>query len=159
MTDPILEISGEVARPANLTVDDLAAIDAAAQIADVSTIDPARRGRAVTLEGLLAAVGALPSAVYLTLHASADDFHASVPLAAVRERGILIYQVDGAPLPVAAGGPVRFYISDHAACHSDEVDECANVKFVDRIELTRHRGVDNRPQDDESHEELHRREG
>ncbi|MCH7654204.1 MAG: molybdopterin-dependent oxidoreductase, partial [Chloroflexi bacterium] len=86
------------------------------------------------------------------------DFHASVPLEAVREHAILIYQFNGEPLPLAAGGPVRFYIRDFAACQADDVDECANVKFLDRIELSVDRGFDNRPTDEESHEELHRRQ-
>ena len=34
----------------------------------------------------------------------------------------------------------------------------ANVKFVDRIELCVGRGQDNRPADDESHDELHQRQ-
>ena len=107
--------------------------------------------------GVLALVGVKSSAKYLTLHATADDFHASVPLEVVRERGILIYEVDGQPLPVSAGGPVRFYIPDYAACHSAEVDECANVKFVDRLELTAQPGQDNRPHDDKAHAALHQK--
>ena len=41
--------------------------------------------------------------------------------------------------------------------HTDEIDECANVKFVDRIELTILRGHDNRPTDEAEHQDLHRR--
>ena len=51
-------------------------------------------------------------AAYLTLHSAADDFHASIPLAAVRDRAMLIYELDGAPLPTKAGGPLRFLIPD-----------------------------------------------
>ena len=57
---------------------------------------------------------------------------------------------------MARARPARFFIPDHAACHTDEVDECANVKFVDHIELTVGKGFDNRPEDDEEHERLHR---
>ena len=110
------------------------------QILDVSRIDPKRKGDAVTLAGLLARVQPRPAAKYLTLHASTDDFHASIPLDAVRERAILIYRVDGEPLSQKAGGPLRFYIPDFAACHTSEIDECANVKFVDRIEFSSHAG-------------------
>jgi DMSO/TMAO reductase YedYZ molybdopterin-dependent catalytic subunit len=154
----LLTIDGLVARPARLGFDDLAALDASQQIPDVSRIDPKRRGQAVTLAGLLAHVGAKPDAQYLGLHSSSDDFHASIPLVAVREKAILIYQLEGQPLPVAQGGPVRFFIPDFAACHTHEIDECANVKFVDRIELTRDRGPDNRPHDGAEHEALHARE-
>ena len=157
MSEPMLKIDGEVGHPRQLSGADFAAIDATYQIPDVSRLDPKRKGRAVRLAGVLALVGVKPSAKYLTLHATADDFHASVPLEVVRERGILIYEVDGQPLPASAGGPVRFYIPDYAACHSAEVDECANVKFVDRLELTAQPGRDNRPHDDKAHEALHQK--
>ena len=125
------------------------------RILDVSRIDPARRGDAIKLTSLLELAAARSAATHLGLHASADDFHASIPLEPVREKGFFIYRVDGQPLSQKAGGPVRFYIPDHAACHTDEIDECANVKFIDHIELTIGKGYDNRPEDDEAHEKLH----
>ncbi len=160
MNDEILlTIDGEVESRRQLTFADLSAVDEQHQIADVSQLVPSRQGGAITLEGLLELARPTPSATHLTLHASADDFHASVPLGAVAGRGFFIYQRDGRPLDFAVGGPLRFYIPDHAACHSAEVDECANVKFVDRIELTAGKGFDNRPQDDAEHAALHEKEG
>lgn len=153
-----LKIDGEVANPMDLSLADLAAIDARWQVPDVSRIDPKRKGRAVKLIGLLAKANPGSAATYLTLHSSADDFHASVPLDSVRERGLLIYEIDGQPLPASAGGPFRFYIPDFAACHSAEVDECANVKFVDRIELSAGKGFDNRPEDEKQHAALHHKQ-
>jgi DMSO/TMAO reductase YedYZ molybdopterin-dependent catalytic subunit len=153
-----LTIDGEVDRPAKFSRADLTALDARFQIADVSQFDPKRRGRAVKLAGLLELAGARSTAAWLTLHSSADDFHASVPLAAVRERAVLIFELDEVALPASAGGPFRFFIPDFAACHTADVDECANVKFVDRIELSRERGHDNRPADERQHAALHERE-
>ena len=124
----------------------------------MSRIDPKRAGDAVRLQAVLDRARPRDSVRHLTLHASADDFHASIPLAAVQDRAILIYRLDGRPLPVSAGGPVRFFIPDFAACHTSEVDECANVKFVDRIELTAGPGTDNRPHDAQEHADLHDRE-
>jgi DMSO/TMAO reductase YedYZ molybdopterin-dependent catalytic subunit len=154
----LLRLDGEVQRPLALSFDDLAAIDAQYQIADVSQLDAKRRGQAVRLAGLLQLAGLKPDAKYITLHATSDNFHASIPLDAVRDRAVLIYRLEQAPLPVAAGGPVRFFIPDFAACHTQEVDECANVKFVDRIEFSSKRGFDNRPSEEEEHAELHRRQ-
>lgn len=154
----MLRIDGEVEHPLSLSFADLEQFDDAHQLRDVSRIDPKRKGDAITFEGLLERVGPNATAKYLTLHASADNFHASIPLTAIRARAILIYRLDGQPLPVTAGGPVRFFIPDFAACHTAEVDECANVKFVDRIELTAERGFDNRPHDEKQHAELHERE-
>jgi DMSO/TMAO reductase YedYZ molybdopterin-dependent catalytic subunit len=158
MNTSLLTIDGEVESPATLSLEDLAAFDVAQQVLDVSRIDPKRQGDAITLAGLLARVKPKAGAKYLTLHASRDDFHASIPLDAVREKAILIYRLAGEPLPESAGGPVRFYIPDFAACHTSEIDECANVKFVDRIEFSAIPGKDNRPHDAAEHAELHERE-
>ncbi len=155
MTQIILRVDGEVAHRLNLTFDELAAIPAAGQVPDVSRFHPKRQGDGVTLESLLALAAPNPSATYLTLHATRDDFHASIPLAEVRGEGIVVYQLEGEPLPVKNGGPIRFLIRNPAACHTEEMDDCANVKFVDRIELTAGKGRDNRPHDDVEHEKLH----
>jgi DMSO/TMAO reductase YedYZ molybdopterin-dependent catalytic subunit len=155
MKPTLIRVDGDVQQPLSLSFLDLEALAAPYQIRDVSRIDPKRKGDAITLAGLLDRARPAATVKYLTLHSSSDDFHASIPLEAIRERAILIYRLDGEPLPVSAGGPVRFYIPDFAACHTDEVDECANVKFVDRIELTAQRGQDNRPHDEKQHADLH----
>lgn len=155
MTDTILKVSGQVESPQDFSFDQLAQIDQQFQIEDVSSIDASRHGSAVWLEGILAQVGVADSAMFLGLHSSHDNFHASIPLADVRERGFFIYRLNDQPLPRDKGGPVRFYIPDHANCNTDEIDECANVKFVDHIELTVERGFDNRPEDEEEHAKLH----
>ena len=154
----LLWVDGEVERALGLTLADLRAIEAEHQVPDVSRVEPTRQGVAVTLEGVLLKAGIKSTAKYLTLHATADDFHASVPLEVVRGQGLLIYELEGSPLPAKAGGPVRFWVRDAASCRNDEVDECANVKFVDRLELSSERGYDNRPTDEEEHAEVHRRQ-
>jgi DMSO/TMAO reductase YedYZ molybdopterin-dependent catalytic subunit len=155
MPEVLLRIDGEVAHPLDLSYDDLAAIPAADQVIDVSRFHPKRQGDGVKLEPLVERAVPSPSATYLTLHATADDFHASIPLAEVLPEGIVVYRLAGGPLPVKNGGPIRFLIRNPAACHTDELDDCANVKFVDRIELTSGKGRDNRPHDDVAHEKLH----
>lgn len=155
MEIPSLLIDGAVETPLQLTCDHLARLLPEHQIEDVSQLDPKRRGRAIRFASLLNLADMLPTATHVGLHGTRDDFHASIPLAPVLERAVIIYEVDGLPLEVSAGGPFRFFIPDHAACHTDEVDECANVKFLDRIELTIGPGYDNRPQDDNEHARLH----
>jgi DMSO/TMAO reductase YedYZ molybdopterin-dependent catalytic subunit len=154
---PTLVIEGDVETPASLTYADLSALPEEAQVRDVSRLDAKRKGDAVKFSALVELVRPRSGVRYLTLHASNDDFHASIPLDSVRERAILIYRLNGQPLPLSAGGPLRFFIPDFAACHTAEVDECANVKFVDRIELSSERGQDNRPQDEKQHAEIHRK--
>jgi DMSO/TMAO reductase YedYZ molybdopterin-dependent catalytic subunit len=155
MPEKRLILDGQVEQPCSLSAAELAVLAPEHQIADVSQLEPNRRGRGIWLAGLLHAARAKPTATHVTLHASADDFHASVPLAAVADRAFLIYAAPDGPLPASAGGPFRFFIRDHAACQTAEVDECANVKFVDRIELTAGPGQDNRPHDEAEHARLH----
>lgn len=158
MSDVLLKIVGEVESPRELTFAELAAVDPGQQIVDVSQIAAGRKGDAVRLAGLLALARPKSGAKYLNLHATADNFHASIPLSAVTEKAIVIYRLEGQPLSAKAGGPVRFFIPDHKACHTDEIDECANVKFVDTIELAATRGFDNRPHDEKEHADLHAKE-
>lgn len=154
-----LRVEGEVDRPCDFAWHDLAQLPAEAQIEDVGVLSPQRSGGAVRLEAVLERCAVRPSARYLSLHASRDDFHASVPLAAVRDAAVLIYRQGDQPLPEKQGGPLRFLIPDPAACGTHQVDECASVKFVDRLELTTEPGFDNRPADERAHAQRHAAEG
>ena len=88
---------------------------------------------------ILDRAGVLPSVNYLTLHAERDDFHVSVPLEPLRGQGIVVYRLGPDPLGIEHGGPIRFLIRDPAACQTDQLDDCANVKYLRRIELTSRR--------------------
>lgn len=157
-TPPPLRIDGAVQNALEISFDDLEAIPQPERIDDVSRFHPKRKGDGVTLESVLRQVRPLPEATYLTLHAEKDDFHVSVPLLAVRGEGVLVYKLGGKPLESADGGPYRFLIRDPAACHTAELDDCANVKYVSRIELSVGKGLDTRPSTDDEHAELHAKE-
>ena len=154
----VLKVEGAVENPAELSYDDLAGLPEAFQVADVSKFPAhARRpGDGVTLEAVLERVRPKPEANYLTLHADRDDFHVSVPLQAVRGEGILVYKNAGGPLGPEHGGPTRYRLRDPSASHTTEMDDCANVKYLSRIELSVRRGRDTRPADEAAHEALHR---
>jgi len=151
----VLTIDGAVERPLSLTYADLEALPESAQVHDVSRFHPSRRGDGVLLEPLLNRAGVKPAANYLTLHADRDDFHVSIPLAPVRAEGIVVYRLGQDRLSGEQGGPIRFLIRNPAACHTGELDECANVKYLCRIELTERRGRDTRPADEGAHAALH----
>ena len=151
----VLRIDGAVERPIDVTFDELRGLPEAEQVRDVSRFHPSRKGDGVTLEALLRLVEPKPEASYLTLHAGRDDFHVSIPLEAVRGEGIVVYRLGEAPLDSSQGGPIRFLIRNPKACHTDELDDCANVKYVERIELTVGKGRDTRPTDDAAHAALH----
>jgi DMSO/TMAO reductase YedYZ molybdopterin-dependent catalytic subunit len=160
MEQPILlRIDGAVAQALALTFDDLRRLPETDQVPDISRFHPARKGDGVALEALLRLARPTGDANYLTLHAVRDDFHVSVPLGAVRREAIVVYQLGRQPLGPEHGGPIRFIIRDPAACHTDELDDCANVKYVNRIELTVGRGRDTRPDDDAAHAALHAQQG
>ncbi|MDR3638746.1 MAG: molybdopterin-dependent oxidoreductase [Isosphaeraceae bacterium] len=151
----LLKVYGAVEQPLDLTFEELGRWPATAQIADVSRFHPKRAGDGVTLDAILAQARPKPEADFVTLHADRDNFHVSVPLAAVRAEGIVVYKLGDARLGPEHGGPVRFLIRDPAACHSQELDDCANVKYLSRIEVTVGRGRDTRPADEAAHAALH----
>jgi DMSO/TMAO reductase YedYZ molybdopterin-dependent catalytic subunit len=153
---PILIVDGLVERAMQFSAADLDRLPESDKEPDVSRYHANRRGSGVTLESILGVVRPRPEANYLTLHADRDDFHVSIPLAAVRGEGIVVYRSGESALDVKDGGPVRFLIRDPAACHTDQLDDCANVKYLSRIELTERKGRDTRPETDEAHEALHR---
>lgn len=124
------------------------------QVADVSQLAEGREGGAVTLAAVLANAAVADDARFITIEAE-GDYSASVPLDAVRDQAILIYRLGDEPLPGDKGGPVRFFIPDVAACQTDEVDQCANVKYVRSIVLGAERGPDTRPQTVRQHVDLH----
>ena len=153
----LLTVEGALESPLALTFDALRAFPESQQIRDVSQSQLGRRGAGVTLDAILTLAKPRPEARYLTLHASLDDFYVSIPLVPTQTLGIVIYGIDGAPLPTTEGGPLRFLLRDPAACHTAELDDCANIKHLDRIELTTHRGRDTRPNTPDDHPALHAR--
>jgi DMSO/TMAO reductase YedYZ molybdopterin-dependent catalytic subunit len=155
----ILRIEGAVHRPLALRYGDLRALPEADQVLDVSRFHASRRGDGVSLEALLRLAAPTADANYLTLHAGRDDFHVSIPLDAVRSEAVVVFRLGECPLSPEQGGPIRFIIRDPAACHTNELDDCANVKYLDRIELSVGRGRDTRPADEGAHAALHEQQG
>jgi DMSO/TMAO reductase YedYZ molybdopterin-dependent catalytic subunit len=155
MSDVLLKIDGAVEHSLGLTFPDLAAFPASDQFADVSRLHPSRRGDGVTLDAILERASVRPTAKYLILHADRDDFHVCVPLEVIQGQGIVVYKVGSSALGVEQGGPIRLIIHDPSACHTGQLDDCANVKYLSRIELTERRGRDTRPETETAHAALH----
>lgn len=143
MIETTLTIEGAVLHPGKFARQQLAALPAAGRVSDVSSIEPRRQGEAVRLSCLLEDAQPDDTATHVTLQ-SADGFSASIPLADVRDTGLIIFQLGGQCLPDSAGGPFRFLIPNAAECRTAELDACANVKGLARIELTAGQGVDTR---------------
>jgi hypothetical protein len=147
-----LIIEGSVSQTRALDTQALASLTG--QVPDVSVLAPDREGVAVQLAAVLADAGLSDDARFITIHAE-GNYSASVPLEAVKDHAILIYGLGGQALPHEKGGPIRFFIPDVAACQTDEVDQCANVKYVERIVLSAEPGQDTRPKTPKQHVDIH----
>jgi 2-dehydropantoate 2-reductase len=152
-----LRVEGDVRLPRAFHFADLAALPG--QVPDIGTLIPGRQGGGVWLDAILDATKPEPQASHITLHATDGDFSASVPLAAVRDRAIVVYRLGDSPLPAAHGGPRRFFITKVKECAIGEVDACANVKFLGTIQLTIGRGRDTRPTSVPAQVALHQEPG
>jgi 2-dehydropantoate 2-reductase len=131
-----------------------AAMPASAQIADVGTLVPGRRGQGVRLRALLDEAGVGSAAAggedrHLHVASSDPAFAVSLPLSEAEE-AVVVYALDGAPLPEGKGGPFRLLVPGHP-------DECVHVKQVAGLEVSNRPGRDTRPKDDAEHEKLHRK--
>ncbi|MCS6897477.1 MAG: 2-dehydropantoate 2-reductase [Nitrospira sp.] len=97
---------------------------------DVSTVMPGAKGRGIRLKGLLDIPALAVDADHVTFHAAGGSYSACLTLQQAMEYGILIYELDGSSLPESAGGPFRLITPGLG-------DLCANVKHVERIEITK----------------------
>ncbi len=147
-----LQVAGEVVSPVELDFDALAALPD--QVADISGEVPGREGGGVRLRAVLGRAGLKANATHVTCESTDGKFAASVPLSAVRD-AIVAYRLGDQPLPESKGGPVRFFIPDAAACAADDVDQCANVKYLGCLRVTRGSGDDTRPTSPTEHAKLH----
>ena len=146
-----LWIGGEgAAHPRAWKFEDLRALPAREQIADVGVLVRGRKGSGVRLSALLDRSAPREDARFLDVASQDPAFAVSVPLGEVAREGVVVYALDGRPLPAESGGPFRLLVPGHA-------DECVNVKRVARIELALARGRDTRPADDAEHAKLHAR--
>ncbi len=134
----VLRIEGAVVQSVTLDRTALSALPEAQQVPDVSAVLPGVKGRGVLIKGLLEVPALAIGADHVTFHSHDETFSASLTLNQALEHGILIYEVDGQPLPEAKGGPFRLVTPGLG-------DLCANVKGVGRIEITKGMGRDTRP--------------
>jgi enoyl-CoA hydratase len=129
------------------TYPDLAGLPAAQQIADVGAVVPGREGRAVRIGTLLEAVGG--DAPFVAVTSSDGKFRTSL----AREEmtaALLVYSLDGQPLPKGQGGPYRLLIPE-------TLDSCANIKQVGRVELLAESTENACPHSAEDHERIRAR--
>ena len=131
-----IRIEGAVVQPVSFDRTAIAALPAEHQL-DVSTVMPDMKGRGIRLKGLLDIPALAIDADHVAFHAVDGKYSACLTLQQAREYGVLVFELDGAPLPDAKGGPFRLITPGLG-------DLCANVKGVGRIEITKGPGRDTR---------------
>ena len=118
----------------------LAHLPAEFQVEDVGLVMPGMRGKGIRLAGLLELANLKANAGYVTFVSQDGQYSTSLTLTQARNFGILLYDVDGEPLPFEKGGPFRLVTPGLG-------DLCANVKNVGQIEISAGPGKDTRPED------------
>ncbi len=131
-----IRIEGAVVQPVSFDRTAIAALPAEHYL-DVSTVMPDMKGRGIRLKGLLDIPALAIDADHVAFHAVDGKYSACLTLQQAREYGVLVFELDGAPLPDAKGGPFRLITPGLG-------DLCANVKGVGRIEITKGPGRDTR---------------
>ncbi|CAI4031787.1 2-dehydropantoate 2-reductase [Nitrospira tepida] len=134
----ILRIDGAVVQPVTLDRQAIGQLPQDHQVADVGTVTSGMKGRAIRVSGLLNVPALEIEADHVTFHSLDGRYAATLTLQQAREHGLLIYELDGEPLPDAKGGPFRLVTPGLG-------DLCANVKGVGRIEVRVGTGKDTRP--------------
>jgi 2-dehydropantoate 2-reductase len=133
-----IRIEGAVVQPVTLDRDALVKLPVEHQVSDLSVIMPNMNGKAIRVKGILEVPALEIGADHVTFHSQDGQFAASLTVKQAAEYGVLVYEIDGQPLPESKGGPFRLVAPGLG-------DLCANVKGVARIELTKGPGKDTRP--------------
>jgi 2-dehydropantoate 2-reductase len=131
-----VRIEGAVVQPVSFDRAAIGSLPEEHQL-DIATVMPGMKGRGIRLKGLLDIPALAIDADHVAFHASDGTYSACLTLQQAREHGVLMYELDGAALPEAKGGPFRLVTPGLG-------DLCANVKGVARIEITKGPGRDTR---------------
>ncbi len=131
-----VRIEGAVVQPVSFDRAAIASLPDEHQL-DVATVMPSMRGRGIRLKGLLDVPALAIDADHVAFHAADGTYSACLTLKQAREHGVLVYELDGDPLPDTKGGPFRLITPGLG-------DLCANVKGVVRLEITKGPGRDTR---------------
>ncbi len=134
----VVRIEGAVVQPVSFDRAALAQLPSDCHIADVGTVMPGMSGRAVKVKGLLEVPALSIDADHVTFHSLDGKYAATLTLQQAREFGLLLYELNGEPLPDGKGGPFRLVTPGLG-------DLCANVKGVGRVEVRVGSGKDTRP--------------
>ncbi len=135
-----LRLEGLVDNPLVLTLDDIRSRPAFSQVITLSCISNPIGGDLIStavwtgirVKDLLAEVGLQPDAQELAIE-SVDGFYESVPMSELMDdRTLLVYEMNGEPLTITHGFPLRIYIPNHYGMKQP--------KWIERMEVIDHNG-------------------
>ncbi len=133
----VVRIDGAVVQPVSFDRAAIASLPAEHQL-DISTVMPSMKGKGIRIKGMLDVPALGIKADHVTVHSGDGKYSACLTLDQAKAFGVLLYELDGEPLPESKGGPFRLVTPGLG-------DLCANVKGVARIEVTIGMGTDTRP--------------
>lgn len=134
----VVRIDGAVVQPVSLDRTALRQLPGEHQVMEVGSLIPGMSGRAIRVKGLLDVPALAVEADHVTFHSLDGKYAATLTLKQARDYGVLLYELNGEPLPDGKGGPFRLVTPGLG-------DLCANVKGVGRIEVRVGSGKDTRP--------------
>lgn len=131
-------IDGDVIQPLSLDRIAIRQLPDEFHVEDVGAFLPGMTARAVKVRGLLEIPAIRLGADHVTFHSHDGAYAATLTLEQARDFGLLLYEVEGGPVPLERGGPFRLITPGLD-------DLCAHVKGVGRIEIRSGSGKDSRP--------------
>lgn len=134
----VVRIDGDVVQPITFDRAAMQQLSVEHHVSDVGTLMPGMMGRAIKVKGLLEVPALGINADHVTFHSLDGKYAATLTLQQARDFGLLLYELNGEPLPDGKGGPFRLVTPGLG-------DLCANVKGVGRIEVRVGSGKDTRP--------------
>ena len=136
VTSNVLVVGGDCAGgERELDAAALAAAPAQHQIPDVGELVPGRQGSAVRLAALAELAGPEDGVRHVHVESLDGGFSANIDLERALAGGLILYALDGEPLPARFGGPFRLLVVD------GEAEDCSlNVKFLGRVLFLREPG-------------------
>lgn len=129
-----LHVTGAVSQALQLTQDDLRSLPDKNFSDDFTCVEGWRARdlswHGIHVEAVLSQASPATDAGYVLVHAMDGDYASSFPIERVRE-ALLAFELDGEPLTVEHGGPVRLVPTD------GDADCWESIKWVSQIEVTK----------------------
>ncbi len=150
LRDPhgLFTVEGACWRPRAFTHYELSQLHTDYQIPDLAKVDERQVGTGIRLRKLIDLAGPDHGTRYMTVESADGQYAVSLPMQEIMRTAVIVYEKGGKPLEPEDGGPARFLIPFFH-------DNCANVKSIGRILISKQPGRDTRPSNRSEHDAVH----